>query len=82
MPKATIEIDVPLVVRRLDALYEAAVELMIPHATTDVLGDLTRLRRYVDAGAGPANGHPFHWQFLEALIDEATLRAQEANIDI
>lgn len=50
--------DGDCVERRLDTIYEAAVELMIPHATTDVLGDFRRLRRHVDTG--------------NALIDETT----------
>ena len=45
--------------QRLDAVYESAVELMIPYATirTDVLRDLKRLRHSIDV-----------------LIDETTLR--------
>ena len=79
MPKAVIEVDVPSAMRRLDAVYDAAVELMIPHSTTDVLGDLKRMRQHIDRGVGPANGHPFHRQFIDALIDEATLRLGDAN---
>jgi hypothetical protein len=67
--------------RRLDVLYDSAVELMIPHATTDVLGELKRLRRHIDRGIGPANGHPFHRQFIDALIDEAMVRTEKANAD-
>jgi len=66
--------DGDCVERRLDVIYEAAVELMIPYATADVLNDLKQVRRGLDSGAGPANGNPFHRQFVDVLIDEATVR--------
>lgn len=70
------ELGVAGFARRLKQLYESAVALMIPHATTDVLGDHKRLRRQIGSRVGPANGHPFHQQFLDALIDEATAQLE------
>lgn len=66
---------------RLEFLYDAAVELMLPHATTDILGDLKRLRQHIVSGAGPANGNPFHVQLLDTLIDETMLRLKDDGFD-
>ena len=68
--------------RRLDAVYESSIELMIPYVSMDLVRDLGCLRRDIDNWQGDYQENNRYRQLVEVLIRETRVRIEEANNEV
>lgn len=62
---------------RLDTLYDSIIKLLMPYGKTNVVDELKSIHQQLSTGAGPVGGPPYYQQFIDVLMNEATLRKGE-----